>query len=38
MSRAVRARALAAGAVDCLFKPFTETALLSAVTAALEAS
>jgi FixJ family two-component response regulator len=36
--QSVRARVLAAGAVDCLFKPFTDTALLSAVTAALQAS
>ena len=34
----VRARVLAAGAVDCLFKPFTDTALLGAVTQALRAS
>jgi FixJ family two-component response regulator len=32
----VRARLLQAGAVDCLYKPFTESALLDAVTAALE--
>jgi FixJ family two-component response regulator len=31
----VRSRALAAGAVECLFKPFSETALLDAVEAAL---
>ncbi len=30
-----RARALAAGAVACLFKPFSDTALLDAVNAAL---
>src|ERR1700716_1121823 len=30
----VRARVLAAGAVDCLFMPFTDTALLGAVTQA----
>ena len=32
---AVRSRALAAGAVECLSKPFSETALLDAVAAAL---
>ena len=32
---AVRPRLVALGAVDCLFKPFSETALLGAVTAAL---
>jgi FixJ family two-component response regulator len=31
----VRSRALAAGAVECLFKPFSETALLDALEAAL---
>jgi FixJ family two-component response regulator len=31
----VRSRALEAGAVECLFKPFSETALLDAVAAAL---
>jgi FixJ family two-component response regulator len=31
----VRPRLLARGAVECLFKPFGETALLDAVTAAL---
>jgi FixJ family two-component response regulator len=31
----VRPRLLEAGAVDCLFKPFSETALLDAVTTAL---
>ena len=31
---AVRPRLLAEGAVDCLFKPFTEAALLAAVSAA----
>jgi FixJ family two-component response regulator len=31
----VRARTLAAGAVECLSKPFSETALLDAVAAAL---
>ena len=36
--QSVRARVLAAGAVDCLFKPFTDTALLRAVTAALQTS
>src|SRR6476469_7855773 len=30
----LRPRLLARGAVDCLFKPFSETALLDAVTAA----
>ena len=31
----VRPRALAQGAVECLFKPFSETALLEALNAAL---
>ena len=31
----VRARLLEQGAVECLFKPFSETALLAAVTSAL---
>ena len=31
----VRPRVLAHGAVECLFKPFTETALLDALRAAL---
>lgn len=31
----VRPRVLAHGAVDCLYKPFTETALLDALNAAL---
>lgn len=31
----VRPRLLAAGAVECLFKPFSETALLAALNAAL---
>ena len=31
----VRPRLLEQGAVECLFKPFTETALLNAVTSAL---
>ena len=31
----VRSRALQAGAVECLFKPFSETALLDAVDTAL---
>lgn len=35
---AVRPRALAQGAVECLFKPFSETALLGALNAALRAS
>jgi FixJ family two-component response regulator len=30
----MRPRLLAQGAVDCLFKPFTETALLAALSAA----
>ena len=34
----VRPRALAHGAVECLFKPFSDTALLEAVTTALRAS
>ena len=34
----VRPRVLALGAVECLFKPFSETALLDAVTTALRAS
>jgi FixJ family two-component response regulator len=33
--RAVRPRLLARGAVECLFKPFSEAALLDAVKAAL---
>jgi FixJ family two-component response regulator len=33
--RAVRPRLLARGAVECLFKPFSETALLDAIGAAL---
>ena len=36
-NESVRARLLAAGAVECLFKPFSETALLDAVQAALRA-
>jgi FixJ family two-component response regulator len=32
----IRPRVLAAGAVACLLKPFTDTALLDAVNAALE--
>jgi FixJ family two-component response regulator len=32
----VRLRLLGQGAVDCLFKPFSETALLSALNAALQ--
>ena len=31
----IRPQLLAAGAVDCLFKPFSDTALLAAVTTAL---
>jgi FixJ family two-component response regulator len=34
----VRPHLLKQGAVDCLFKPFSETALLAALTAALQAS
>jgi len=34
----VRPRLLAQGAVECLFKPFTDTALLGAVNAALRKS
>jgi FixJ family two-component response regulator len=33
--RTVRRHVLAQGAVECLFKPFSETALLDAVNAAL---
>jgi FixJ family two-component response regulator len=33
--RSVRAELLAAGAVQCLFKPFSETALLDALNAAV---
>ncbi len=33
--RSIRRRLLAEGAVDCLFKPFSETALLDALNAAL---
>jgi FixJ family two-component response regulator len=33
--KAIRARVLADGAVECLFKPFSETALLDALNAAL---
>ena len=33
--RSIRAELLAAGAVECLFKPFGETALLDALNAAL---
>ena len=33
---AVRSRALEAGAVECLFKPFSDDALLSALQAALQ--
>jgi FixJ family two-component response regulator len=34
----IRRRVLAAGAIACLFKPFTETELLDAVNVALEVS
>lgn len=34
----VRSRALGQGAVECLFKPFSETALLEAVNLALKAN
>jgi FixJ family two-component response regulator len=33
--KAIRSRLLAQGAVECLFKPFSEEALLHAVNAAL---
>jgi FixJ family two-component response regulator len=33
--RTVRSRLLAQGAVECLFKPFSETALLDALNVAL---
>jgi FixJ family two-component response regulator len=33
--KTIRARVVAAGAVDCLFKPFSEGALLDALNAAL---
>jgi FixJ family two-component response regulator len=36
--RTVRRRLLAEGAVECLFKPFSETALLDALNAALRMS
>jgi FixJ family two-component response regulator len=36
--QSVRTRVLAAGAVECLFKPFSDSALFTAVTAALEGS
>ena len=35
--KSLRSRVLAAGAVDCLTKPFSESALLHAVTTALRA-
>jgi FixJ family two-component response regulator len=35
---ALRPRLLAQGAVDCLFKPFSETALLAAISAAERAA
>ena len=35
---ALRPRLLELGAVDCLFKPFTDTALLAAVSSALRAA
>lgn len=34
----IRRQLITAGAVDCLFKPFTETDLLAALNTALEAS
>ena len=34
----IRTRALEQGAVECLFKPFSDTALLEAVNAALRVS
>jgi FixJ family two-component response regulator len=34
----IRPRVLEQGAVECLFKPFSDTALLDAVTAALQTS
>jgi FixJ family two-component response regulator len=34
----IRPRALAQGAVECLFKPFSDVALLEAVNAALQAN
>lgn len=34
--RSVRPRVLARGAVECLFKPFSEAALLDALTAAIQ--
>jgi FixJ family two-component response regulator len=37
VDEAVRQGLIARGAVDCLFKPFTETALLQAIEAALRA-
>ncbi len=36
--KAIRSRVLADGAVECLFKPFSETALLDALNAALRMS
>jgi FixJ family two-component response regulator len=33
--KAIRTQVLANGAVECLFKPFSETALLDALNAAL---
>ena len=36
--KTIRSRVLADGAVDCLFKPFSETALLDALNAALRSS
>lgn len=38
VDKSVRSRVLAAGAVDCLTKPFSESALLQAVTTALRAT
>jgi FixJ family two-component response regulator len=34
----IRRQLITAGAVDCLFEPFTETDLLAALNTALEAS
>ncbi|WP_348631993.1 response regulator [Mesorhizobium sp. M7A.F.Ca.CA.001.08.2.1] len=37
-NEAIRSRALADGAVDCLSKPFSQTALLDALNMALQAT